>query len=171
MYRAQLWGMKRSNFKGGTRRTWLENRHWKPLQANAATEWDCSLHNHHIALLLFWDVFCATVQLSCSSVPCCIQPVWCHAADTPHGGNYGNTCLPFKNAALKWILWYILWKPKWGFVLWLDVCVRHLLISAETCVCACLFSLPGEQHQSVTAQCLQSLNICVLHILSSMFLV
>lgn len=100
MYRAQLWGMKRSNSKGGTRRTWLEKHHWKPPQANAAIEWDRSLHNHHIALLLFWDVFCATVQLGCSSVPCCIQP------DTPHGGNYGNTYLPFKNVALKWILIY-----------------------------------------------------------------
>lgn len=123
MYRAQLCGMKRSIFKGGTRYIWLEKHHWKPPQANAAIEWDRSLHNHHIALLLFWDVFCATVQLSCSSVPCCIQPVWCHTADTPHGGNYGNTCLPFKNAALKWILWYILWR----------LCVVTLCCVSGTC--------------------------------------
>lgn len=32
------------------------------------------------------------------------------------------------------------------------MCVGHLLISAEMCVCASLVALPGAQHQSVTAQ-------------------
>lgn len=154
--------MKRSNFKGGTRRTWLEKHHWQPPPANAAIEWDPSLHNHHIALLLFWDVFWATVQLSCSSVPCCIRPVWCHAADTPH--------------------WWKLWQHKFA----VQKCCAEMNSDifcgnpSEALCCDCVCRAPAHQclnlsvclfifSSRITTSVCYCLNICVLHILSSMF--
>lgn len=150
--------MKRSNFKGGTRRTWLEKHHWKPPQANAAIEWDPSLHNHHIALLLFWDVFCATVQLS--------------------------TML--YSASLVSRSWHTPWWKLWQHKFAVQKCCAEMNSDifcgnpSEALCCDCVCRAPAHQclnlssclfifSSRITTSFCYCLNICVLHILSSMF--
>lgn len=149
MYRAQLYGMKRSIFRGEP----------DTLDLKHITE------SHHKLMLLLNEteayiitiLHCCcfemySVQL-CSSVAALYHAVFSQFGVTQLTHPMMETMATHvcRSKMLRWNEFSDIFFGNPSDALccdWMCVCVGHLLISAETCVCACLFSLPGEQHQS-----------------------